>query len=33
VADVANNGNLHPADTALDAHARALQLILAESGR
>jgi hypothetical protein len=33
LADVAENGNRHAADTALDAHARALALILAESGR
>ena len=33
VADVASNGNLHAQDTALDAHARALQLAFAEFGR
>ena len=32
VADVAINANLHTKDTAVDAHARALELILAKSG-
>jgi hypothetical protein len=33
VADVANNANLHAAHTTTDAYVRALELILAESGR
>jgi autotransporter-associated beta strand protein len=33
VVDVAQNGNLHPVDPTTDAYARALALILAESGR
>ena len=33
VADVAGNANLHAQDTALEAHARALQLAFAEFGR